>query len=133
MLSYLLDENISFVVAEQVSRKNPRIAVQSVFHWRDGAFVGQEDGPLLRAAMQDGLTLVTYDLRTIPPLLTELAADGEAHSVVIFVDALSIRSNDFGGLVTALLAHWERYGAEEWNNRIAFLEPSHDLRDNRGS
>lgn len=83
MLSYLLDENISFIVADQA-------------------------------------------------LLTELAADSEAHSGVIFVDALSLHSNDFGGVVTALLAHWQRYGSEEWNNRIAFLEPSPDLRHERG-
>ncbi|MCW3097166.1 MAG: hypothetical protein JWL77_2784 [Chthonomonadaceae bacterium] len=124
MLSYLLDENISFVVAEQLARKNPSIGVQSVYHWRNGAFVGQEDGHLLRAATLEGLTLVTYDLSTIPPLLAEMAAEGEAHAGVLFVDDASIRSNDFGGLVMALLAHWQRYGAEAWNNRVGFLEPS---------
>lgn len=124
MLAYLLDENISFVVAEQLARKNPQITVQSVHRWHGGAFVGQEDGRLLRAATQEQLTLVTYDLKTIPLLLTEMAADGEAHTGVVFVDDASIRGNDFGGLVTALLAHWQRYAEEQWNNRVAFLEPS---------
>ena len=124
MLSYLLDENISHVVAEQLARKRPEIGVQSVHHWRNGAFVGQEDGRLLRAATQEGLTLVTYDLKTIPPLLTEMAADSEAHAGVVFVDDASIRGNEFGSLVTALIAHWQRYGTQEWNNRVAFLEPS---------
>ena len=75
MLAYLLDENISYIVAEQLARKNPLISVQSVHHWQDGAFIGQEDNMLLRAAAQAGLTLVTYDLKTIPPLLMELAAE----------------------------------------------------------
>jgi hypothetical protein len=122
MLSYLLDENISFVVAEQLARKNPQLSVQSIHRWRNGAFVGQEDGRLLRAATQEGLTLVTYDLRTIPPLLAKMAADGEAHTGVVFVDDASIRSNDFGGLVLALLGHWQRYGMDDWSNRVGFLE-----------
>lgn len=123
MLSYLLDENISFVVADQLTLKNPLIEARSVYRWQGGAFVGQEDGRLLRAATRDRLTLVTYDLRTIPLLLTEFAADNEAHAGVIFVDDASIRNDDFGGLITALLAHWSRYADENWENRIAFLEP----------
>ncbi len=124
MLAYLLDENISFVVAEHIALKNPRIAVQSVYRWRSGAFVGQNDGRLLRAAAHEQLTLVTYDLRTIPALLTEMAADGEHFTGVLLVDDASIRSNDFGGLITALLAHWHRYADEDWNNRVAFLTPA---------
>jgi hypothetical protein len=123
MLAYLLDENISFVVAEQLARKNPRMSVQSVHRWRGGALVGQDDGSILRAATQERLTLVTYDLKTIPPLLTEMAADSEAHAGVIFVDDASIRGNNFGGLVMALLSHWQRYAVEEWTNRVGFLEP----------
>jgi len=124
MLSYLLDENISFVVAEQLARKNPQMSVQSVHRFRGGAFVGQEDGSILRAAAQSRLTLVTYDLKTIPPLLAEMAADSVVHAGVIFVDGASIRGNNFGGLVMALLAHWQRYAEEEWANRVAFLEPT---------
>lgn len=123
MLAYLLDENISFAVAEQVARNNPQIRVESVHRWRGGAFVGQADGNLLRAATQEGLTLVTYDLKTIPPLLTEMAMEAEAHAGVILIDDSSIRNNDFGGLVAALLAHWNRYSSEEWSDRAAFLEP----------
>ncbi len=123
MLAYLLDENISFVVAEQLARKNPQIVVQSVHRWQGGVLVGQEDGRLLRAATQEGLTLVTYDLKTVPPLLTELAADGEAHAGVVFVDDASSRGTNFGGLVMALLSHWQRYATEVWTNRVAFLEP----------
>ena len=123
MLAYLLDENISFVVAEQLVRKNPKIGVQSVYRWCGGAFIGQEDGQILRAATQEGLTLVTYDLKTIPPLLGEMSAEGDRHSGVVFVDHAVIRSSDFGGLVSALLAHWQRNADEEWNNRIGYLKP----------
>lgn len=121
MLAYLLDENISPVVAEQVVSKNPQIVVHSVHRWHGGKLVGQADEQVLRAATEAQLTLVTYDLKTIPPLLGELAAESEAHAGVLFVDDSSIRGSDFGGLVAALLAHWERYHAEEWTNRVAFL------------
>jgi hypothetical protein len=123
MIAYLLDENISFTVAEQLALKNPMISAQSVYHWQDGILVGQEDGSILHAAAHENLTLVTYDLRTMPGLLSELFADGEAHSGVIFVDDASIRSNNIGGLVMALIAHWQIYAEEEWTNRVAFLEP----------
>ena len=124
MLAYLLDENISSAIVAQIVRKNPQINAQCVSRWRGGAFIGQSDGRLLRAAAQDGLTLVTYDLRTIPALLSEMAADGETHAGVIFADDASIRGSDFGGLVTALLSHWQRYAAEEWSNHVGFLTAS---------
>lgn len=89
----------------------------------DISFVGQQDGRLLSAATQESLTLVTYDLRTIPTVLSELFADAEAHSAVIFVDDASIRSNNFGRLERALAALWQRYPEEDWTNRVAFLEP----------
>jgi uncharacterized protein DUF5615 len=123
MLAYLLDENISPVVAEQLAAKNPQMVVHSVHRWRGGEFIGQADGRVLKAATQARLTLVTYDLKTIPPLLSEWAADREAHAGILFVDDASIRSNDFGGLVKALLAHWQRYAAEDLINRVAFLKP----------
>jgi len=119
----LLDENISWVVAEQIALKNPAIKSQSVHRWRGGEFIGQADSRLLRAASEEGLTLVTYDLRTIPLLLREMAADGEDHAGVLFVDDASIHNSNFGALVAALLAQWQRFGAEDWTNRIAFLEP----------
>jgi hypothetical protein len=37
--------------------------------WDKGHFLGQEDSACMREAAAQGLTLVTYDWRTIPPLL----------------------------------------------------------------
>ncbi len=71
-----------------------------------------------------GLIVGTYDLKTIPRLAAELAAEGETQAGILFVDHTSIRSSDFGGFVRALLAHWQRYSAERWTDRLAFLEPT---------
>jgi len=122
MLSLLLDEQISPVIAEQVALRRPGIPIQSVYRWREGALTGQPDVLVLRAAGVDGLTLVTYDLRTIPPLLSEWGATGTQHGGVIFVNASTIRSSEFGRLTRALIQAWDREHAATWTDRIVFLE-----------
>ena len=42
-LAYLLDENISPVVAEQLCAKNTEITAASVHRWRGGLLVGEAD------------------------------------------------------------------------------------------
>jgi hypothetical protein len=120
-LALLLDENITYVVAEQVKLKRPDVRIASVHSWRGGSFKGESDRRLLRAAAQDELTLVTYDRRTIPPLLAEWGVTGEDHHGVIFVDHLTIRRDDVGGLVRALIQHWDKNSAMDWTNVIDFL------------
>jgi len=121
-LLLLLDENISPVVAAQVRQHRPAIAIESVDEWQSGAFRSGADEELLQAALTEHFTLVTYDQRTIPPLLVELAELGQDHSGVIFVDNRTIPNNDLGTLVRALILLWDRFGQEEWQNRTAFLE-----------
>ena len=48
-----------------------------------------------------GLTLVTYDRRTIPPLLKTWADESRTHGRV-FVDEKAISPADIGGLVLRL-------------------------------
>jgi hypothetical protein len=124
MLKYLLDENISHVVAERLAERHPHIFVASVYRWRNGGFVGEPDARILQAARGDGLTLVTYDVSTISVLLAELAAEGDDHAGVVFVADASIRSDDFGGLVRALDRNWQRLNDVDWTNRMAYLEPA---------
>ncbi len=121
-LSLLLDENISQVVAAQVKRHRPEMVIESVHSWRNGSFEGRSDKALLQAAYTEGLTLVTYDQKTIPAFLTELYAEGEEHGGVIFVDDQTIPNGDFGMLTLALIFFWERFHNEDWQNRIRFLE-----------
>ena len=122
MLALLLDEQISPVVAEQLLARQPGIPIWSVHRWRQATLVGASDAALLGAAHEEGLTLVTYDLKTIPPLLVEWGAAGVEHAGVVFVDQRTIRSGDFGRLVRALAALWQRERRHDWRNRIVFLE-----------
>jgi hypothetical protein len=123
-LAYLLDENITHVVAREIHLKRPDIQVTSVFLWREGAFRGKPDIRLLRAAAEDELTLVTYDQKTIPPLLYEWGTSGENHAGVLFVDEKTIAQRDIGGLVTAIIESWDRTLDWEWRNTVDFLRPA---------
>ena len=120
-LTFLTDEQISHIVAEQVQAKRPDILITSVRAWRSGTFQGKTDESLLRAAAEDGLTLVTYDQRTIPPVLTEWGIRGEAHAGVLFVDGSTVPQGDIGSLIRALIQHWDLTHTWEWENVISFL------------
>ena len=120
-LNLLTDEQISYLAAEQVTARRCDIIIVSVREWRGGAFKGKSDETLLRAAVQEGLTLVTYDQKTIPPILTAWGVTGEEHAGVVFVDDLTIPQHDLGGQVLAIIAHWYKTQEWDWKNRIDFL------------
>jgi hypothetical protein len=86
-----------------------------------GKFLGLDDSACLRAVVAQGLTLVTYDRRTIPPLLKTWAEEGRNHGGVIFVDAKTISLSDIGGLVCALASVARQAGRWNWTNRICYL------------
>lgn len=97
MLKLLLDEHISPAVAGSV-RRHRDLAVVCMAEWERGEFLGQPDSPCLQRAETDGLTLVTYDRRTIPPLLKTWTEEGRRHGGVIFVDEKTIPASDIGSL-----------------------------------
>src|SRR5271155_5765516 len=102
MLRLLLDEHISPQVAVGIRLRDKKIVICSMVEWESGSFLGQEDSACLREALVQKLTLVTYDRRTIPPLLKNWAEEGRQHGGVIFVDEKTISPADIGGLVEAL-------------------------------
>jgi hypothetical protein len=121
MLKLLLDEHISPDVANGLRRRNHAIGVFCMAEWENGHFLGQEDFLCLREAAAQGLTLVTYDRRTIPPLLKTWAEQERTHGGVVFVDEKTISPADIGGLVWALTRLASDTGNWDWTNRIFFL------------
>lgn len=121
MLSLLLDENLSAEIAIQIATKRPDIDLLSLEDWQAGRYKGQPDEVILTVAGQAGKTLVTYDQKTILPLLVRWGASGMDHAGVVFIDYLTIESNNFGGLVRALIALWDRSHTDDWKNRVDFL------------
>lgn len=102
MLIPLLDENISPAVSRQINARRPEIRMQSIFEWRGGTLLSQSDHRILQAAAADGLTLVTYDLKTIRPLVREWAASAITHAGVVFIDERTVPSDNFGLLIRAI-------------------------------
>jgi len=121
MLKFLLDEHISPGVAESLRRRHRSLAAICMVEWERGEFVGQPDWACLEQAAAEGWTLVTYDRRTIPPLLKNRAEEGRKHGGVIFVDEKTIAPSDHGGLVRALSALWRQSAKWDWTNRVCFL------------
>ena len=118
MLRLLLDEHISPRVAKGLRRQNRALVVYCMAEWHGGAFLGHDDAVCLRAAEAEHLTLVTYDRRTIPPLLKRWIEEGRSHGGVILVDEKTISTADIGGLVRALF----RLAKEtDWANKIYYL------------
>lgn len=124
MLSLLLDENISPQIARQITDRRPEISVASVHHWHEGRFKAERDEAILTAAAQEGLTLVTYDQKTILPVLVRWGQAGIDHAGVIFVDDRFIASNNIGALTKSLATLRDACQADIWNNRVYFLRPS---------
>ena len=121
MLKLLLDEHISPAVATGLRRLRPPISVCGLVEWEGGGFLGQDDASCLRRAAALHWTPVTYDRRTIPPLLKAWAEAGLHHGGVIFIDEKTIPPSDIGGQVRALAALTREAGPWEWANRIIFL------------
>ena len=122
MLRLLLDEHISPDVADGLRRRRRAAAVQCLAEWEQGGCLGWDDSVVLERAAAQGLTLVTYDRRTIPPLLKVWAEEGRSHGGVVFVDEKTLAPHDIGGLVRALLSLFEETATWNWTNRVCFLQ-----------
>lgn len=121
MLRLLLDEHISPDVAKGLRRKDRTITVHAMTEWEEGSFLGQQDAACLKEAASQRWTLVTYDRRTIPPLLKAWAEEGRHHAGVIFVDDRTIAPSNIGGLVSALAILAKDTQPWDWTDRICFL------------
>lgn len=124
MLNLLLDEHISPAVADGLRRHSRLKIVFSLVEWEDGKFLGQQDSDCLQEAAAQGLTLITYDRRTIPALLKRWAEEEQNLGGVIFVDEKTISPSDTGGLVRALLDLATTTAKWDWTNRVCFLRAS---------
>ena len=121
MLHLLLDEHLSDDVAVGVRAHTVDIAITSLQAWDGGIYLVAPDDAILRAAYAQGLTLVTFDHRTIVPLLADWGERGIPHGGVIFGHSRTVATNDIGRLVRALLALWRDQGDLDWTNRVVYL------------
>ena len=122
MLHILTDEHISPEVAVAARKLCRGIQITALFEWLEGHFVGSPDGEILREAARQKMTLLSFDLRTIPALLRTWGEQGTDHGGLIFVDEKSIAQSDIGGIARALSELWKLQGEADWTNRCFFLQ-----------
>jgi hypothetical protein len=120
VLKLLLDEQVSREAAAALRRWGWSSEVYCMAEWEQGSYLGLDDSACLEKAATQGLTLVTYDRRTLPPLLKAWAQEDRNHGRVIFVDDKTIPPHDTGGLVRALINLFEEAGRWDWTNRVCF-------------
>lgn len=120
-MKLLLEEHLSPKLVEVVRSLAPLLDIVSIHQWQDGQFTNQPDERILRSAAAEGRVLVTFDVCTIPAILSDFAVCGENHAGVIFISAKSFASNDFKSLARAIAERAERAGDEDWRNRVEFL------------
>jgi hypothetical protein len=123
MVSFLLEEQISPEIAKQILQKRSDISIISIHTWQKGNYLGLDDELILKAAVSEELTLITYDQKTIPPILSQWGQTNINHPGVIFIDYRSIPPNNFGRLVRAIIWLWDTQNRENWQNRIVYLQP----------
>ena len=121
MLRLLTDEQISPAVARQAPAKRRGIRILAMQDWERGHFLSAGDDLVLQEAHEQKLTLVTFDLRTIPPLLRLWAEQGIDHGGVVLVDERTLPQDDIGGLLKALCALGRAQREMDWTNRVVFL------------
>ncbi len=67
---------------------------------------------------------MTYDQKTIPPILMEWALSARHHIGVIFVDKSTVPSENIGALTQALITFYDKYLSLEWTDVVMFLSPT---------
>jgi len=121
VLKLLLDEHISPDVAIGFRKRNKAVTIVALAEFENGRLIGLSDPDLLSEAARLHLTLVTYDLRTIPPLLKCWAEEARSHGGVIFVDEKTIPPSDFGALIRALQKLALANSFKAWTDEVIFL------------
>jgi hypothetical protein len=132
VLHLLLDIHIKPEVAAGVAAHRSACLIESLRErsstgaWtlQGGQYRTALDPDILAAAHEDGVTLVTYDLKSIPLLLRTWGAIGRSHGGVIFGDHKTILANDVGGQIRGLIYLWDTRGQEGWTNVVDYLRPA---------
>jgi len=115
----LLDAHFSPAVSRPLRARGTDAWALS--EWHGGTYRTELDALILEAAAAEARTLVTYDCKTFPDLIVEWAASGRSHGGIILVDDLTIRQQDFGGQIRALVTLVAQHGDESWIDRVMYL------------
>ncbi|MEA2640157.1 MAG: hypothetical protein QOF51_1551 [Chloroflexota bacterium] len=115
----LLDGHLSPTIAQTLAADG--LDAISLRNWLGGIFIDAPDDRILMAALPESRVLVTYDQRTVRPLVEQWADHARHHAGVIVIDEKTIRQDDLGGLIRSLLACAAAAGDQHWGDRLEYL------------
>lgn len=116
----LLDSHLSPAIAQRLTAEGTDTV--SLRDWHGGSYLHAPDDRILMAALAEERVLVTFDRRTIQPLVNEWARTGLHHAGVVVIHRKTIRQDDIGGLIRALLLLVKDAGEQDWQDQLAFLQ-----------
>lgn len=120
MLRLLTDSHVPPAVCAAARKLQP-LEIIALRDWHHGKHLHSEDAQLLSLAWKERITLVTYDVSTIPRHLKNRAENGLSHAGVIFISR-RFGQNAVGRIARALAQLWKNHQAEDWTNRTYFLD-----------
>lgn len=121
MIRLLIETHIPARLVQQLQlRELDAVTLQD---WQGGLFRGAADHRILVAAYTERRVPLTFDRRTFPPLVRELAANGHHHAGIVLAPCKTFAPNDVGGMLRALIRLIEREGEEDWEDRMTYLTP----------
>ena len=100
----LLDAHVPADVGSALRLLRPRVDVQHVSTWQEGAYSNAPDDVLLEACWQDGRALVSKDRATLPGWIALRVADRREHAGVLFYDLERFKARQIGSLARAIAA-----------------------------
>ena len=86
-----------------------------------GKYLGADDKTVLQEVAKHNYVLVSYDLRTMQPVLKEFAEQEVSHAGVVLVDEKTTPPNNFGALARVLSSLAVANKTRNWENRVVFL------------
>ncbi len=119
-MTLLLDCHIPKATLKALRSKAAFLQVENLAAWRAGAFLRASDEDILSACYEEQRTFITFDLRTIPDLLRQWAAEDRPHSGVIFVDDKTFPANS-PAFTSALATLASEYRSTGVLNIVRFL------------
>lgn len=81
---------------------------------------GLSDGDLLALAVAESRILITANVRHFLPLITDMAVRGESHPGCILISR-SVRSEDFGAIISGVVAALGEVSQAEWGDRVVWV------------
>jgi hypothetical protein len=114
----LLDSHVPAGVVDAVKALRPKVDIEHISAWQEGAYSNADDPLILEACWEDRRALVSKDRATLPGWIALRVADGHQHAGVIFYDLERFKSQQIGTLAKAIVAALDQTNGDLINRWI---------------